>query len=50
MTIAGLLLIMFASGFETGDLSEWSSVSGDNREPTVEIEEPVEDTTYTEDQ
>lgn len=36
--------IIFASGFETGDTSEW-----EDEPPTVEIEKPVEGGTYKED-
>ena len=43
-----LLALMFASGFETGDLSEWSDVVGDDRPPTVEIMEPIDGETYEE--
>lgn len=41
-------MLMFASGFETGNLSEWSYVVGYEGAPVVEVQEPVEDTTYTE--
>ena len=34
---------IFASGFETGDTSEW-----EDEPPTVEIEKPVEDGIYIE--
>lgn len=36
--------VIFASGFETGDTSEW-----EDEPPTVEIEKPVEDGVYKED-